>query len=133
MEIICLDSNILIDFWRDKSVEKSSSVLLKLSTNYSFAVSSIVVYELLKGDKSDADIFWNNFFSNIKVLPFELITAQEASRIYHLLKSKGKIIGVEDILIAATAIHHKLKLATLNKKHFENIEHLNLIEFEHIV
>jgi predicted nucleic acid-binding protein len=129
MEIVCLDSNILIDFWRDKSPEKSASMLLKLSMNYSLAVSFIVVYEILKGDKSEADNFWNNFFSNIKVLPFEVSTAQEASNIYHLLKSKGKIIGVEDILISATAIQHKLKLATLNKKHFENIDHLNLIEF----
>jgi predicted nucleic acid-binding protein len=132
MEVICLDSNILIDFWRDKSVEKSSTFLMRLSKNYAFAVSSLVVYELLKGDKSEADIFWNNFFSKVKVFPFDLTTAQEASRIYHNLKSKGKMTGVEDILIAASAIQHDLQLATFNKKHFENIDNLKLIEFENI-
>lgn len=132
MEVICLDSNILIDFWHDKSVEKSSTFLMRLSKKYAFAVSSIVVYELLKGDKSEADIFWNNFFSKVKVFPFDLTTAQEASHIYHNLKSKGKMTGVEDILIAASAIQHNIQLAKFNKKHFDNIDNLKLIEIENI-
>jgi len=132
MEVICIDSSILIEFWRAIPIEKPITLLMKLSDTYSLAVSSVVVYEILKGNKSKADIFWNKFFSQIKILDFVLVPAQEASRIYHQLKSSGKIIGVKDILKAFAAVQHNLPLATANKKHLENIDKLRLIEIEKI-
>lgn len=43
------------------------------------------------------------------------------------LKRKRKLIDIADLFIAATAIAYDLPLATLNRKHFERIEHLNII------
>jgi len=96
------------------------------------AVSSVVVYELLKGDKSESDIFWNSFFSKVQVLDFDYPTAQEASAIYHQLKTEGKMIGIEDILIAASAIKYNIQLATANKKHFENMNSLKLFDIDNL-
>jgi predicted nucleic acid-binding protein len=132
MEIVCVDSNILIDFWRAKQNDKQNTVLAKLSKQYLLAVSSVVVYELLKGDKSESDIFWNSFFSKVQVLDFDYPTAQEASAIYHQLKTEGKMISIEDILIAASAIKHNIQLASANKKHFENMNSLKLIDIDNL-
>ncbi len=50
MALICLDTNILID--HRKSKDKSSTLLFRLSSLYSFAVTSVTVFELWKGDNS---------------------------------------------------------------------------------
>ena len=41
-------------------------------------------------------------------------------------KRRGLLIPVQDMLIAATAIHHGLTLVTKNRKDFERITNLTL-------
>jgi len=45
-----------------------------------------------------------------------------------MLKRKRKQIDLADLFIAATAVTNELPLATLNKKHFERVEILAIIE-----
>ena len=44
------------------------------------------------------------------------------------LKRKRKQIAIADLFIAATAISHDLSFATFNKKHFDRIDGLNIVE-----
>ena len=99
MEIICLDTNILINHKRSK--QKDTTKLYRLSTQYSFAVTSITAYELYRGDNSAEDAFWSSFFSKITMLDFNQASAMEAGKIYKDLRSKGMMIDIEDILIGA--------------------------------
>jgi predicted nucleic acid-binding protein len=46
------------------------------------------------------------------------------------LKKNNKMIGLQDILIAATSITNNLSFATLNIKDFERIPDLKIIENE---
>lgn len=68
--MICLDTNILIAHKRAK--QKNSTKLYQLSIQYSFAATTITAYELYRGDNSDEDIFWSNFFSKIFMLDFSV-------------------------------------------------------------
>ena len=124
MEIVCLDSSVLIDYYRKK--EKSKTFLFNLSGHHSFAISTVVKYEILRGDKKDTP-FWNSLFSTMKSLPFDDQCAFIASELYKTLKNKNQLIGMDDILIGATALRHNLKLATFNRKDFERIEGLTFI------
>lgn len=63
-----------------------------------------------------------------EVLYFDKAVAQAAVTINKSLKSKRKQIGMADLFIAATAITNNLPLATLNRKHFDRVEGLSLIE-----
>jgi len=68
--IICLDTSVLIDFYRKK--DKSQSLFFKLTEQYSiFAVSAITEYELYLGNSQEQNIFWDDFFSRVIVLPFD--------------------------------------------------------------
>ncbi len=125
MEMICLDTNILIDHKRSK--QKDTTRLYQLSTRYSFAVTSITAYELYRGDNSAEDAFWLNFFSKITMLDFTATAAMEAGKIYKDLKSKGMMIDIEDILIASIAISNKLKIATDNMNHLGRVDRLEII------
>jgi predicted nucleic acid-binding protein len=128
MEMICLDTNILIAHKRAKKADKDKTLLYRLSTQaYCFAVSSITVYELLRGDNQDEDHYWKAMFANMEMLTFDFACAEQASKIYKDLQQKGQLIEAEDLFIGATALNYRLKLATGNRRHFERIVGLELI------
>ncbi len=126
-EIICLDTSILIDFFR--KTKRENSAFYKLNQKYSlFAVSIITEYEILTGSNEIQREFWNTFFDKVIVLPFDSSANKVAIEIHNELKSKSKLIEIPDIFIAATAISNSMKLATLNVKHFDRIDNLKLVE-----
>ncbi|MDD2722753.1 MAG: type II toxin-antitoxin system VapC family toxin [Methylovulum sp.] len=128
MALICLDTNVLIAHKRTKKMEKSKTLLYQLSIQgYRFAVSSITVYELLRGDNQNEDRYWKTMFANMEILPFDAACAEQAAEIYKDLKQKGQLIEAEDLFIGATSLHHRLKLATSNLRHFERIIGLEFV------
>jgi predicted nucleic acid-binding protein len=102
-----------------KKNDKDKTFLYQLTLeSYSFAVSIITVYELLRGDNTNEDLYWKAMFGNMTILPFDFNCAEQAARIYKDLKQKGRLIETEDLLIGATALEHNLRLATGNVRHF---------------
>ncbi len=125
--LICLDTSVLIDYHRKK--DKSKTLFFKLTERYSlFAVSAVTEYELYLGNSEEQNIFWDKFFSQVTILPFEANAARKAASIYKQLKSKNKLIEAPDILIAGTAMHFNLPLATLNRKHFDRVDGLKIVD-----
>lgn len=124
--IICLDTSILIDFYRKQIKEKSA--FYKLTKLYKlFAVSIITEYEIMIGATPEQIDFWKAFFDKVTVLPFDKDANDNAIKITRKLKSKNNLIEIPDIFIGATALSRNIKIATLNKKHFERIEDLKLM------
>ena len=124
--IICLDTSVLIDFYRKK--DKSKSLFFKLAEKYLFfAISAITEYELFIGNSQEKNIFWNDFFSRVVVLPFDTEAVKHAVEIYKQLKQENNLIDIPDIMIAGTVLQNNMPLATLNKKHFERINGLTII------
>jgi len=124
MEIICLDTSVLVEYYRSK--DKSKSFWFALSMKYQFNIPAVVKYEILRGDKKK-DKFWINIFEYISILPFDTECGEIASEIYQLLKGKNQLVGSDDIMIAATAKKNKLKIATVNSEHFYRIEGIKII------
>ncbi|HEY8929912.1 MAG TPA: type II toxin-antitoxin system VapC family toxin [Mucilaginibacter sp.] len=126
-EIILLDTSILIDFYRKKIKEKSAFFHLTGKYNL-FAVSIITEYEIMIGSDANRVDYWNGFFNRVTILPFDKAANDTAIEITKQLKASNKLIEVPDIFIAATAKANNLKIATLNKKHFERISGLEIID-----
>jgi predicted nucleic acid-binding protein len=61
-------------------------------------------------------------------LAFDTSAAKVAVELNKELKRKRKLIDIADLFIAATAIANNLPFATLNKKHFDRIDGLSIIE-----
>lgn len=129
-EIICLDTSVLIDYFRKKNKKKTFFYELT-DSNTLFAVSVITEYEIYFGSNNEQDMFWNNFFKILTVLPYNSHTNKLSISIARRLKKKNKMIDIPDLFIGATALSNDLKLATLNPKHFENIDDLKLITRNH--
>lgn len=125
-EIICLDTSILIDFYRKKVKEKSA--FFQLTTKYKlFAVSIITEYEIMIGADTEQTEYWVDFFERVTILPFNKAANDIAITITKQLKTANKLIEVPDIFIRATALSNNMKIATLNKKHFERIPSLVIV------
>lgn len=126
-KIILVDTSILIDYYRKKDKEKSVWIIL-VRQDYSFAISAVTKYEIYSGATSSQLAFWNNILKAITVLPLDEASIDTAVSINNTLKKKRKQIDLADLFIAATAIANNLPLATLNRKHFDRIDTLNVME-----
>jgi tRNA(fMet)-specific endonuclease VapC len=117
-QVICLDTSVLIDYFR--KVNKSKSFFYELTKEYDlFAVSVITEYEVYSGSNAEQDIYWDDFFNKIISLPYNSEVNRVTTRMERELKRKNKPIDKPDLMIAATAIANSMRLATLNIIHFE--------------
>ena len=85
--MILLDTSVLIDMFRMK--DKTATFFYRLSKdNNDFSISILTHYEIFRGSNSVQDIFWTNFLKNIKLIPFDLVSSNEATKIYKLCESR---------------------------------------------
>jgi predicted nucleic acid-binding protein len=126
-KIILVDTSILIDYYRKTDKENSAWITL-VRQEYSFSISAVTKYEIYSGASQSQLTFWNNVLQAITVIPFDEISVDIAVMINSDLKRKRKQIDLADLFIAATAIAYNLPLATLNRRHFDRIDSLNIIE-----
>ena len=125
--IILIDTSILIDYFR-KSDKANSKLISIIKKGYKFHISSITEYEIYAGATPGQQNFWQQLLEKIEVLSFDKQSAIAAVEINSELKRKSKQIAVADLFIAAIAVSNNLPFATLNKKHFERINNLQIIE-----
>ncbi len=126
-KIILVDTSILIDYYRNTDKDKSVWIAL-LRQEYSFAISAITKYEIYSGATSNQLAFWDNVLQAITIIPFDEASVDIAVIINSELKKKRKQIDLADLFIAATAVARSLPLATLNRKHFDRIDTLKIVE-----
>ena len=124
---ILIDTNIIIEYLRKQNKEQTQFV--KLFKDYNLCLSVISVFELYNGavnakKYSDIEIVCKN----IEVIDIDLSISKKASAIYRKLRSQNKLIEFRDILIGATAIEHKISIATKNKKHFNRLPQINIFD-----
>ncbi len=124
--LICLDASVLIEYFRTK--KKSETLFAKLSLTYTgFVVPAAAHFEISYGSTPLQTEYWNNLFSDFLILPFTASVSLAAVKIAKQLKANRTIIEFKDLTIAASALQHNLPLATINEKHFKNIDGLDLI------
>jgi len=126
-KIILLDTSILIDYYRKTNKANSAWVAL-IDKGYEFAISAITKYELYSGATQSQITFWDSILASISVISFDESCVDTAVQINAVLKQKRKQIDLADLFIAATAVANNLPIATLNKKHFDRIDGLSVVE-----
>lgn len=126
-KIILVDTSILIDYYR--KTDKANSVWVDLvRQGYKFAISAVTKYEIYSGATQSQLDFWDSVLQVVEVISFDEASVDTAIEINKLLKKKRKQIDLADLFIAATAMVHGMPLATLNRKHFDRIETLRIVE-----
>ena len=100
-------------------------------------ISSIVEGELLLGaqksnhpEKNRYDV--ESFLCNFEIVPFASRDARLYAQIRADLEHKGKVIGPNDLLNAATALAHDGILVTNNVKEFKRVPRLRLMSLHEV-
>jgi tRNA(fMet)-specific endonuclease VapC len=111
---------------RDPNVLRRAHEYLSAQKQLQFSI--ITRYEILRGLKAkDASRQLERFEDQCRasiVFPLTDDVVVRAAEIYGFLHQRGALIEDADILIAATALIHGLKLVTENPEHFHRIPDL---------
>ena len=97
-----------------------------------FFTSSICMMELRHGSRQREDqaVFWQRIthevLSRVTILDFSFSEAVVAGDILAHLARRGELIGVEDVLIGATALVREYTVVRGNVRHFERIPALQV-------
>jgi len=124
--LIVVDTDVIIDFFRD--ISPAANVFAELISLEKAAMTAISVFELyagIEGAKRLRQI--ETLVQELIILPLNTLEAAIAGRIYTQLKSRGKLVGTHDILIAAICLANDLPLYTKNIAHFSEIKDIRLL------
>jgi tRNA(fMet)-specific endonuclease VapC len=124
-----LDTNVLSDFVRG---ERSVGARLRRETPSELAVSSITEMEVEYGFARNPGLSpsvreaMRALLNAISVLDFGREDARVAARLRASLHAQGTPIGAYDLLLAASALRHGLKLVTHNSREFVRVAGLGI-------
>ena len=123
------DTNVLIHLEseiRRNEVGKISSWLQSLKESR-MCITPTIAGELCCGKSMSNKESWEKFCAAWEMLSITPETSWIYGQIYRRLASKGSLIGTNDLWIAATALTHKMPIATLNHKEFKRIKELKVV------
>lgn len=120
-----LDSDILSEILKRRDANVTAKAIAYLAEHARLTLSAISVFEILRGYRrvgrdAKAESFERGLV-DCEVLPFDEAAGRLAGRIYADLESRGRPIGMPDVMIAAIAVQHGLVLATGNVAHFNAV------------
>jgi tRNA(fMet)-specific endonuclease VapC len=126
-----LDTNILSELIKKRPNQKVVSHLNSKPAHTLFT-SSICIMELRFGSalREDSEVFWQGInteiISRVQIIRIGQKEALAAGDILAALHKTGQIIGIEDVLIAASALSNKCSMITANTRHFSRIKGLQI-------
>jgi predicted nucleic acid-binding protein len=124
--LVIADTDVVLDFFTD--TPPLAQALADLIKEGRLAVTAITVFELYAGITGAKRLKQIEVLcKSVPVFSLGLLAAAYAGKIYTELKSKGMIIGNQDILIAGICLANGLPLLTRNRAHFAPIKGLVMV------
>lgn len=126
--MIVLDTSVIIDYFKGKN--KTFDIV-----GNSDAVTTVITYhEILSGIKHKKarkeEILLRRFFSDIKILDFDIKASEESSEVMARLLSIGRTVNTLDVLIAGIAIRNGADKIVSRDRDFLEIGKVTGLEIE---
>tara|TARA_Y100000310_G_C20596542_1_gene770815 strand:+ start:441 stop:836 length:396 start_codon:yes stop_codon:yes gene_type:complete len=128
---VIFDTSFLIDLIRGNCPEALSKARDIQNSFEESLIPTVVLLELWRGFLVSGSVLKKedqirSLLNSCTVVGFSEEDAYHAAKIEYDLKKSGKIIDLEDIMIAAAAISRNQKVLTRNVKHFERISGIEI-------
>ena len=125
-----IDSDLLIDYLRGWQPVRSR--LQQISANRQLQTTVINQFELLAGARQPKEeLAVRELLATLDIVSLDAEASGLAGKLRCDLLATGEDIGMADSLIAGIALARNLPLFTRNRKHFERVPNLKLIELEY--
>ena len=113
--MILVDSSVWVDFFSSSPGKAGRELRRMIEDGEPFALSGVVVAEVLQGLTRDADAVEQFLGQWDMVEPSGFETYRAAAAIYRRGRAKGISLTTIDTLIAAVAVEHDASLFTLDQ------------------
>jgi tRNA(fMet)-specific endonuclease VapC len=126
--IVIVDTDLLIDFLRGRG--EGVALVRSLVKERALRVTAVTAFELRVGSqfsKRQDDILR---LVRRRTFPLDIRSALLAGEVHAALRGSGQEIGMADCMQAGVCLRHDLPLATRNRKHFERIPALRLVDID---
>lgn len=126
-----LETTFLIDLEREslRSEPGPAHRFLAAHPREHLYITPTIAGELASGPRVDDRHRWQDFTSGFRVLAIDQNVCWEYGRAYRFLSKNGLLIGTNDLWIAATALAHHQPLVTRNRRHYQRVPELELLEY----
>jgi predicted nucleic acid-binding protein len=132
---LILDTSVLIE--AERTAGSVSDLILRLPAAGEVAIAAVTLMELSDGiarAKDDGTRVRRSRFvegvrEGIRVIPLDEEIAVAAGLLNGRLRKCGTTVGLADAMIAATAIRVGYGVATMNRRHFEAVDGLTVLDF----
>jgi len=129
MEILCLDTDILIDYLRGNP-EISKKIML-LDKEFELTTTTINLFELYYGAFKTRNTQRNvdavrTLARRVRLLEFTEKSAELSGQINAQLEKQGTLVGFRDTMIGGIVLENNALLYTKNLKHFKEITKIKL-------
>ncbi len=125
--MILAGTDVLIDYLA--GIEPAASTLAIYMAQDQLETTAVTCFELLSGARvGNRGERVRRLTAALPVLALDREAAEKAATVRLELEAAGLAIGMGDSLIAGIALAHGAPLCTRNRKHFERVSGLRLID-----
>ena len=114
--MILIDTDVLVCNLR--GLQAAKRWLHEAAVRDDLAVSALTVTEITGGMRSNERRGVWALLATLETIPVTDAIARRAGELRRAYRRSHSGIGISDYVIAATSLHHGLRLVTLNTKHF---------------
>ena len=126
---VLIDTSVLVGF------ERRRTPLEAVGGDEDRAISVVTASELLHGVHRATDAharmrrhaFVESLLARLQPIMITMHIARAHAEIWARLEAQGTLIGAHDLWIAATALAHGMRVATVNARHFERVPGLDVL------
>jgi len=131
MESLIFDTTFLIDFQRERTHRKEGRAqrFLRNHADKGAFLSMVAYGEYAEGFKNFSEPAFLSVVESFELLPVTRKTAEHYAEITRFLRNEGRLIGANDLWIAAAAREHDLPLVTDNADHFGRVPDIQVIAY----
>lgn len=128
---LILDTNVIIAAEREarRGVRGSVDQFLTRRAGETFFITFTIAGELACGQSATPRRDWERLYRPYPVLPWTLEVSWHYGELYRALAAQGKLIGTNDLWIAATALANDVGIVTNNREEFSRVPGLAVVSY----
>jgi tRNA(fMet)-specific endonuclease VapC len=128
---LILDTNFIIAAEREtrRGVLGAANRFFAAHPTEELFITFAVAGEMASGQSMADRREWQRFCHSYEMLPWSMEIAWQYGEIYRQLQRRGRLIGANDLWIAAAALVHDMAVVTNNVDEFRRVEGLTAMAY----